>query len=152
MHKTVFVRAVLRAALSVTLSASCAAAFAQTIVSDAWVRATVPAQKTGGAYLTLRSPDAARVVKSSSPLAASVEIHTMQMNGSVMSMREVPAIELPAGQAVGNFHIMLMGLKKPLKEGDKVPLSLVIERAGGKRETLQVEVAVKPMTYNASAH
>lgn len=136
----------------VALTSLCHAALAQTVVSDAWVRATVPSQKTGGAYLTLRSPDAARVVKSSSPAADSVEIHTMQMNGSVMSMREVPAIDLPAGQAVGNFHIMLMGLKRQLKEGDKVPLSLVVERAGGKRETVQVEVAVKPLTYSAPAH
>jgi copper(I)-binding protein len=133
------------------LASTCGLAAAQTVASNAWVRATVPAQKTGGAYLTLRSPDAARVVKSSSPAAASVEIHTMQMNGTTMSMREVTAVELPAGQAVNNFHIMLMGLKAPLKEGSVVPLSLVVERQGGKRETLQVEVAVKPLTFQAPA-
>lgn len=134
------------------MSVACHTALAQTVASDAWVRATVPAQNSGGAYITLRSPDAARLVKGTSPIADNVEIHTMQMNGSVMSMREVPAVELPAGQAVGNFHIMLMGLKRQLKEGEKVPLSLVVERAGGKRETVQAEATVKPLTYNASAH
>ncbi len=136
-------------AIAAALSTS---AFAQTVVSDAWVRATVPAQKTGGAYLTLRSPTAAKVVASSSPLADSVEIHTMQMNGSVMSMRGVDSIELPAGQAVSNFHIMLMGLKRPLKEGESVPLTLVVERAGAKREIVQVEVPVKALTFKAVAH
>lgn len=125
-------------------------ALAQTVVSNAWVRATVPAQKSGGAYLTLRSPDAARVVGGTSAAAASVELHTMQMNGSVMAMREMTAIELPAGQAVSNFHIMLIDLKRPLKEGQRVPLTLQVEHAGGKRETLQVDAEVKPLTYNAA--
>ncbi|WP_426193039.1 copper chaperone PCu(A)C [Massilia sp. DWR3-1-1] len=142
MHKTLFA---LAAAAIV-----CGSACAQTVVSDAWVRATVAAQTTGGAYLSLRSPDAARVVKGASPLADSVEIHTMQMNGTVMSMREVAAIALPAGQPVSNFHLMLIGLKRPLKEGERVPLTLVVERQGGKRETVQVEVAVKPLTYQAT--
>lgn len=139
--------------IAFTLAAALSAgAFAQTVVSDAWVRATVPAQKAGGAYLTLRSPTAAKLVAGSSPLADSVEIHTMQMNGSVMSMREVSSIELPAGQPVGNFHIMLMGLKRPLKEGEMAPLTLVVERAGGKKESVQVEVPVKALTFKAAAH
>ena len=126
--------------------------FAQTTVTDSWARATVPAQKTGGAYLTLRSPDAARVISGASPAAESVELHTMQMKGSMMSMREVEAIPLPAGQAVSDFHVMLLGLKRPLKEGEQLPLSLVIERAGGKRETVNISVPVKALTFNANAH
>lgn len=128
------------------------AALANTTVTDPWARATVPAQKTGGAYLTLRSPDAARVIKAASPVADSVELHTMQMNGSLMSMREVSAIPLPAGQAVKEFHVMLVGLKHPLTEGERVPLTLVVERSGGKRETVKVAVPVKALTFNANAH
>lgn len=150
MHKKLLVLVATTFATFATIAAPSASA--QTVASGAWVRATVPAQKTGGAYLTLRSPDSARVVKGSSPVAETVEIHTMQMHGSVMSMREVPAIELPAGQAVSNFHIMLVGLKRQLKEGETVPVALVVERSGGKREALQIDVAVKPLTYNASAH
>src|SRR5450830_1572365 len=125
-------------ALALTVSVS---AHAQTVVTDAWARATVPAQKTGGVYLTLRSPDAARV-----------ELHTMQMNGSTMSMREMPAIVLSAGKAVSDFHIMLLGLKQPLREGETVPLELKVERAGAKPETVKVDVPVKALTFSAAAH
>ena len=124
-------------------------AFAQTTVTQPWARATVPQQTSGGVYLQLRSPDAARLVKVSSPVARSAEVHTMEMSGQMMKMREVDALDLPAGQTVGNFHIMLMGLKHPLKEGATVPLSLVIERKGGQRETVAVNAPVKPMTYTA---
>ena len=59
-------------------------------------------------------------------------MHKMEMTGQMMKMREVDGIDLPAGQTVnlasGGFHVMLIGLKRQLKEGDSVPLSLVIER------------------------
>lgn len=140
-------------ALSVAFAlAFSVSATAQTVVTDAWARATVPAQKTGGAYLTLRSPDAAKVVGASSPAAASVELHTMQMNGSTMSMREMPAIVLPAGKAVSDFHVMLLGLKQALHEGETVPLELKVERAGAKPEIVKVAVPVKALTYSAAAH
>lgn len=129
-----------------------ASAMAQTVASGAWARATVPAQTTGGAYLTLRSADAARLVGGSTPAASSVEIHTMEMKGSTMSMREVTAVALPAGQAVSDFHLMLIGLKQPLKAGHQLPLRLEIEHQGGKRETLQIEVAVQPINYRAPGH
>lgn len=132
--------------------ALCASAAAQTVVTDPWARATVPAQQSGGAYLTLRSPDAARLLAASSPVASNVQLHTMTMNGSTMSMREVAAVDLPAGQPVHDFHIMLLGLKQPLKEGASIPLSVVIEHQGGKRETLQVAVPVKPLTYRPAMH
>jgi copper(I)-binding protein len=132
------------------LSLAAGGAVAQTAVSDAWARATVPAQKTGGAYLTVRSPDAAKLVAASSPAAARVELHTMSMKGSTMSMREMTAIDLPAGKAVNDFHVMLMDLKRPLKEGDTVALDLVVEHAGGKRETVKVSVPVKPLTFKSS--
>ena len=123
------------------------AALAQTAVSDAWARATVPAQKTGGAYLRLRSPDAARLVAASSPTAGRVELHTMTMKGSMMAMREISAIDLPAGKSVSDFHLMLIDLKRPLREGDTVSLELVVEHPGGKRETVKVAVPVKPLDF-----
>ena len=127
-------------------------AFAQTTVVQPWARATVPQQTSGGIYLQLRSPDAARLVKATSPAARSVEIHTMEMSGQMMKMREVDAVDLPAGQAVGGFHIMLMGLKQQLKEGQSVPLTLTIERKGGKRETVAIEAPVKPIGFQAAHH
>ena len=66
------------------------------------------------------------------------------------------AIDLPAGKAVplapGGYHVMLMGLKRQLKEGETVPLTLVVEHKGGKRENVEVQVAVRPLTYAPPRH
>ncbi len=126
-------------------------AFAQTTVSAPWARATVPQQSASGAFMQVRSADKARLVAASSPLAASVQLHKMEMDGHMMKMREVDGIDLPAGETVslasGGYHVMLFGLKRQLKEGDVVPLSLVVERDKGKRETIAVNAVVKPLTY-----
>lgn len=128
-----------------------ASAFAQVTVTDPWVRATVPQQTASGAFMQLRSSDPARLVAVTSPVARSVEIHKMEMSGHMMKMREVDAIDLPAGQSVnlasGGYHIMLVGLKNQLKEGERVPLALVVERKNGKRETVAVKATVKPLTF-----
>ncbi|MDL2357340.1 MAG: copper chaperone PCu(A)C [Pseudomonadota bacterium] len=129
-------------------------AYAQTTVTEPWVRATVPQQSASGAFMQLRSADAARLVKVTSPAARAVEIHQMEMHGQLMKMREVDGIDLPAGRSVnlaaGGFHIMLVGLKQQLKEGDVVPITLVLERQGGKRESVTVNAPVKPLAYAAS--
>jgi copper(I)-binding protein len=130
-------------------------ASAQTTVTNPWVRATVPQQTASGAFLQLRSADAARLVAVNSPFAASVQLHKMEMNGQRMTMREVDGIDLPAGATVnlasGGYHVMLSGLKRQLREGDVVPLSLVIERKKGGRETIAVNAPVKPLTYAGAA-
>lgn len=135
---------------SITLAST---ALAQTAVTAPWVRATVPRQTASGAFMQLRSPDAAKLVAVSSPVANSVQLHKMEMTGQTMKMREVDSIELPPGQTInlasGGLHIMLFGLKHQLKEGESVPLSLVIERKAGKRETIAVNAPVKPLTYSA---
>lgn len=140
------------------LIASIALAFnasAQTTITAAWIRATVPQQTASGAFLQVRSADNARLVAAHSPLAASVELHKMAIDGQRMTMREVDAIDLPAGVTVnlasGGHHLMLSRLKRQLKEGDIVPLSLVIERDKGRRETIAVNVSVKPLTYAGAA-
>jgi copper(I)-binding protein len=133
---------------SIALAAN---AFAQTTVTAPWVRATVPQQSASGAFMQVRSADSARLVAVTSPVATSVQLHKMEMNGQMMKMREVDGIDLPAGETVnlasGGYHVMLFGLKRQLKEGDAVPLSLVVERDKGKRETIAVNAPVKPLTY-----
>ncbi|WP_242616821.1 copper chaperone PCu(A)C [Rivibacter subsaxonicus] len=118
-------------------------------VSDPWVRATVAQQPATGAFMQLLSVQGARVLEARSPAAAMVEIHEMKMDGGVMQMRPVQALELPAGKTVelkpGGYHVMLMGLKQQLKEGDSVPLSLVVETAGGKRETIELKAPVRAL-------
>lgn len=130
------------------LALACAAAGAQTVVKDAWVRGTVPQQKATGLFATLTSPAGGKLVSASSPVAGVAEVHEMAMEGSTMRMRAVQGgLALPAGQAVelkpGGYHVMLMDLKQTLKEGDLVDVTLVVEGADGKRETLAVKAPVK---------
>ena len=123
---------------------------AQTTAQGAWARGTVAAQKATGVFVQLRSPDAAKLVAGSTPAAGRVEIHEMNMDGGVMKMREVPALELPAGQTVelkpGGYHLMLMDLKQPLKDGETLALTLQIERAGKPAERLQLQVPVRALS------
>lgn len=121
-------------------------ALAQVDVAGAWVRATVPGQMGTGAFMTLIAKDGARVVGAESPVAGVVEVHEMKMEGGVMKMRAVEALELPAGKPVelkpGGLHVMLLDLKRPLKVGEKVPLSLRIETRDRKLVTLPIEAEV----------
>lgn len=115
-------------------------------VTDAWVRATMPGQKVSGAYMQIRSDVDARLVSVASPAVPRVEVHEMKMDGDVMRMREVKAIELPKGKTVslkpGGLHIMLMNLQKPIVAGDAVPLTLVVE-SGGKQQTVEVKAEAR---------
>jgi VCBS repeat-containing protein len=131
-------------------------AFAQVSVIDPWVRATVPAQKASGAFMGLKSAKAARLVAASTPVAGKVEIHQMEMQGSTMRMHAVDGIDLPAGKDVnlasGGYHIMLLDLKRQLKDGEQVPLTLTVQGADGKRENVEVTAPVKPLGYSGKGH
>ncbi len=122
---------------------------AQTTVKGAWVRGTVPQQKATGMFAQITSATGGKLVSASSPVAGLVEIHEMKMEGNVMRMSAVPGLELPAGKAVelkpGGYHVMLMDLKKDLKAGDTVPVTLVVEGADRKRETIEVKAPVKAL-------
>lgn len=119
-------------------------------VKNAWVRAPVAGMKVAGAYMELTSPEAATLVAAASPLAERVEMHRTTLEDGVMKMRPLPAIELPAGKTVslapGGLHLMLIGLARPLKPGEKVPLALTLERAGAGRTVVRVEVEVRTAT------
>lgn len=131
-------------------------ALAQVEVKDPWVRATVPRQTATGAFMQLRATAGARLVEARSPVAGVVEIHEMKMAGDVMKMRAVPGIDLPAGQTVelkpGGYHIMLLELKRQIKEGETVPLTLVVEGKDRKRESLEVRAVVRPLGAPAGGH
>ena len=116
---------------------------AQVVVKDPWVRTTVPSQQATGAFMQLSSSQDVKLVMVSSPVAGVVEVHEMKMENGIMTMRPVGALALPAGQTIklksGGLHLMMMDLKKQIKAGDEVPLTLVFEGAQGKRETLEVK-------------
>jgi copper(I)-binding protein len=148
-------RAGLKGALLLAALASAQPALAQTIVSDAWVRATVAGQTATGAFMTLTASSDSKLVEVKSPAASDVQIHQSSMKDDVMHMGQVSAVALPAGKPValesGGYHVMLMGLAAQAKEGDQVPLTLVVEEAGGKRETIDVQAPVRALT-GAHAH
>lgn len=133
------------------------AAQAQVEVKDPWVRGMVSAQKATGAFMRITSAKPAKLVGASSPAAGVVEIHRSSMEGGVMRMRPVEAIALPAGQAVelrpgGGYHVMMMQVPKPLKEGETVPITLVFESADGKRESMTIEAPVKALAAGHRMH
>ena len=136
---------------ALALSLVAVAAQAQVSVTAPWVRATVPAQKSTGAFMHVQSAKTARLVGVSSPVASMVELHKMEMQDSVMKMGPVESIELPAGKTVnlasGGYHIMLMGLKQQLKEGQAVVISLQVVGQDNKRESVTLKVPVKAMTF-----
>jgi copper(I)-binding protein len=122
---------------------------AEVTVKDAWVRGTVAAQKSTGAFLTLTSSEDAKLVGASAAIAKSTEIHHSEMANNVMHMHAVDAIALPAGKAVelkpGSHHLMLMGLTQPVKEGDRVALTLTIEDRRGGKSRIEVQAGVRPL-------
>lgn len=120
-------------------------------VSAAQARPTVAGQAAGGAFLRLENAGPAdRLVAASAPAVGRVELHTMRMEGDVMRMRQIDAIDLPAGGTVelkpGGMHLMLMGLKAPLKSGDTVPVTLRFEKAGEVTVAVPVKAAAVPAT------
>jgi copper(I)-binding protein len=141
------------ALLAFALCATTFSASAQVSVDGAWIRATVPAQKSTGAFMQVTSVKAARLVGVSSTAAGSAEIHQMEMDGQMMKMRQVDGVDLAAGATVnmvsGGYHVMLMDLKRQLKAGDVVALTLVVEGKDKKRESIAVKVPVKPLAYAA---
>ena len=124
-----------------------AAAHAQVVVDKPWVRTTVAQQSTSAAYMTITSANGGKLVAASSPIAGAVDVHEMKMEGDMMRMREVAALPLPAGKPVelkaGGYHMMLTGLKAPVKAGDIVPIRLVVEDAKGQRETVDVSAVAR---------
>lgn len=137
---TLFRTGLLAAAL---LSAN---AWAQVKIEQAWTRATVQGQKATGAFMKITANQPLQLVAVSSPVAGVAEIHEMKMEGNVMKMRALPALDLPAGQAVelkpGGHHLMLMDLKAPLAPNSNVSLTLTFKDAKGVQSQQQLSLPV----------
>jgi periplasmic copper chaperone A len=126
-------------------------AFAQSTsirVEQPWARATPTGASTGAVYLTIanESHDADRLLGASSDVADKLQIHEMKVVNGVMEMREViGGLSVPAKGSVvlkpGSYHVMLIGLKKPLKDGETIPFTLDFEKAG----KLSITVPIRPM-------
>jgi len=113
-------------------------------IENAWARATPGMAKNGGAYLTVvnagKSRD--RLVAATADVAKRVEVHTHINDNGIMRMRQVDGIDLPAGGTIqmkpGGYHVMLIGLHKPLKKGERFPVTLVFEKAGEVKTSVEV--------------
>ncbi len=113
-----------------------------------WARASIGQAQAGAAYLTVMNkgsvPD--RLIAAEGTVANRVELHTHMMEGGVMKMRPVKAIEVAPGEPAvlkpGGLHVMLMGLKAPLVKGESFPLTLVFEKAG----RIEIEVPIGEAT------
>ncbi|MCU1742050.1 MULTISPECIES: copper chaperone PCu(A)C [unclassified Pseudomonas] len=128
-------------------------AFAETRVDDAWVRATVPGQPSTGAFMRITSSDDAKLLEAKSPVAKIVQIHQSKMDNDVMSMQPVAFVPLPAGKTVAiepeGYHVMLIDLVGQVKEGDEVPLTLVVENAKGVKESIEVKAKARALNSMA---
>lgn len=132
-------------ALAAVLSATIPGAQAQTpavTVQNPWARASAGNAANGAAYLTLTGTAANRLVSASSPVATTVELHEVVNDNGVMKMRAIRGIEIVPGKpttlAPGGLHVMLLGLRQPLRQGESIPLTLTF--AQGAPMTIQVPV------------
>lgn len=127
-----------------------AASAGEVTVSDAWARATAPGQGAAAVQMTITSSKAGALVGGASAASNTVEVHTMVMEGNMMKMRQIEELPLPAGKPVSlaedGYHVMLIGLKKPLKEGDKVPFEITVKFKDGSKATVRSEALVKSLT------
>lgn len=125
-------------------------------IDGAWARATVPGQKGTGAFMTLTAEQSLRLVSVASPVAGVSEIHEMKMEGDVMRMRAIQALDLPAGKRIalrpGGYHLMLMDLKQPLARDSQIPVTLRFQDAQGRSTELQLSVPVLLSAPGAAAH
>ena len=117
-------------------------------IEDAKARATVPAQKMSGGFMKIENKGGAdKLLAASSSVSKTMELHTMSMEGNVMKMREIKAIEIPANGKVelksGGLHLMFIDLKEQLKPGSTIKVKLKFEKAG------EVEVPFKVMGHPA---
>ncbi len=117
-------------------------------IGNPWARATPKGAPVGGAYMTItnKGTEADRLVGASSPVASKAEVHQMSMDNGVMSMRPVSGgLEIKPGQTItlnpDSFHLMLMGLKQPLAQGQHLKATLDFAKAG----KLDVEFVVESM-------
>lgn len=114
---------------------------------NAWARASVPGQQASGAFMRLTAEEPLKLVGVETSAAAVAEVHEMKMDGDVMRMRAIEALDLPKGVAVelkpGGYHLMLQQLKAPLLKDTQVPLTLVFKDAKGAVSRLSLQVPVR---------
>ena len=130
-------------------------------VSAPWAAITPAGAKVGAGYFTINNPgEADTLLGAASPRAKKVELHEMKMDGAMMSMRPVAAVEVPAGAKVtfapGGYHLMFIDIDAPFADGQTIPVTLTFEKAGAVEVDLAVSAAgvsgSKPAGEMGGAH
>lgn len=135
-------------AVSLCLLAGASPRYGDLEIAHAWARPTVPSASEGVVYLTIvnHGKTADALTGASTSAAKSAELHTNDMMGGMMQMRAAGSLPIPASGSLalepGGNHIMLMGLKAPLKRGDTIDMTLIFEHQG------KVDITV-PVTDSA---
>ncbi len=115
------------------------------VLQEPAARATPDGAKVAAGYMTIvnSGAQADRLVSAASPRAARMEIHEMAMEGDMMRMRPVQAIEIPAGGTAelkpGGLHLMFLEIDAPFREGETIPVTLTFEKAGVVETSLPVK-------------
>ncbi len=123
-------------------------------ISQPWARASAGKTRAGAAYVTITNQgrEVDHLMRAETPVAATASLHTHRMEDGIMKMRPVEAVEINPGAPTvmkpGGLHIMLMGLKAPLMEGETFPLTLTFEKAG----SIDVRGMVERVGAMAPAH
>jgi copper(I)-binding protein len=154
--KTALGRIVRCAFLTWVLAAGTSTVLAQkgVHVEHAWARATPPGATLGAAYfvITAHGGHSDRLIGVSSPVAAKAEFHTNVMEDGMMKMRQIESVEVsgdaPVGFEPGRNHVMLMGLKGPLTEGDQFQMTLTLEKLGA----IETQVTVRAIGTTTMEH
>ena len=145
--------------LSMMTSHALAADKSKLVVSQAQARASMGKMPHSAAFLQIenqgKTDDA--LLSASSPAADRVEIHSMSMEGDVMKMRAVDSVMIKSGEKITmqpgqGYHLMLMGLKKPLKAGEKIPVTLNFRDAGKVKINADVVEMTKPAKSGGNMH
>ncbi|HTH15224.1 MAG TPA: copper chaperone PCu(A)C [Magnetospirillum sp.] len=133
-------------------------------IKGAWARATPPNAPAGGAFLSVTNTgtETDNLLSASAGVAKTVELHAHITQGDVMRMVAIQSVEVQPGKTVdlapGGLHVMLIGLNKPLKEGDSFPMVLDFAKAGKVTVTVDVKAlgAMGPgagaMVHDPAAH
>ena len=146
---------ILCAGILAMLAVTQASAADEVKVTKAWTRATAPGQDSVSVQLIITSKRDATLIGFASGSALSGEIHTMSMENGMMKMRAIDSLPLPAKTPVtlgeGGNHLMLIGLRKPLRAGHKLPFALTVKFADGRTSVLRLLAAIKPLDTPSEA-
>ncbi|WP_029523456.1 copper chaperone PCu(A)C [Persephonella sp. KM09-Lau-8] len=135
------------AAFLLTGLVSCVLAAPEIIVKDPWVRAVPPTMKNTALFMVIENKGDAEdsLIDVKTEICNQSMIHKTENSNGVMKMVHVEKVVIPPKSTVvfkpGGFHVMLMGLKNPIKPGQMLKFTLIFEKTGAK--TIEAPVKMK---------